>query len=1068
MALTLQTVLKLSASSKTFLRGQMYYQKKKVTEFSTRLNKNGRTCIYAEVLGTENRYVEIVLDEKENITEYVCSCPAFSDHPGACKHIVAVLTNYLTQKNPKAVVMDFNKELKKLTPAVPTDPISKNLIDAYSAEFNTNTDKEEEFSYITISSTLVFNKSLPKLTFKIGSDRPYPIVNLTKFCEDVLSGAEREYGKLFKVNHNLANFDEQSRQLISIILDTYNQEHEKNSPKSELCVNAIMLDRLFDIYVNQSICLNRAGADEYYNVIDANPKLNLFITKNTNGSYTIKCDTFYLLSGYNHLYIQKNRNIYRCNEAYKNAMYSFLTNILQASEYSFNVSNADAAVFFTRVVSQVRPYVNIPNDALFIDNLLPDMLTAKLMLDEPTKGLVTGRLEFWYNDVQIKKDHSYSDIKQDIYREKRIHHIVRSYFTSYSGDHDVFTINREQSILNLIKNGLFIIGQHVDIYTTANFNRLKLAETPKTGIGVSIEGNLICLTLEIGDAKSSELIAIMESYRQKKAYHQLDNGTFIRLENKQFSKIEQLLRGLNLSNSELKCKKIKIPKYRAFFLSNFLQNDNTFSVRRSDEFDEFMQQINGVKNESINVPKSLEKVLREYQVTGYKWLKTVTGYGFSCILADDMGLGKTLQVIALLLSCKRSLPSLVVCPSSLLYNWESEIEKFGQGLKPLVISGNAVKRQALLSNIEGVDIIITSYDQLKRDIELYDNLSFEFNIIDEAQFIKNHSTLNSKSVSKIKSVSRIALTGTPIENQLSELWSIFNFLMPGYLFNYKHFKTYYEIPITRENDTHQLDSLNNIISPFILRRLKKNVLTELPEKNEIAVVTPLGERQEEIYNATILSTKEFIRQKIKENALESNQIGILSMITKLRQICCDPRLCFEDYDDNSAKLEACMEIVSSAVKGGHKVLIFSQFTSMLALIEKELKRNKVSSFLLKGSTKSKDRIEMVEKFNSDATNVFLISLKAGGTGLNLTGADIVIHYDPWWNLAAQNQATDRAYRMGQKNSVTVYKLIAKETIEEKISQLQQSKHNLAESVISNHEGVISSMSAQDIAMLFEI
>lgn len=1076
MALTLQTVLKLSANAKTFLRGQMYYQKKKISEFSSRINKNGKTSIYAEVAGAESRYVEIVLDENENIVEYVCSCPGFSASPGACKHIVAVLTNYLTQKNPGAAnIKATNIDLGALSnpkPAIAplnSNPVVRQLLDAYSFEYAPVND-DTNFTLTKLFATLVFNKSAPTLTFKIGTDRPYPIVNITKFCEDILSKSERDYGKLFKVVHTLDSFDEQSRRLIDIILDAYNFELEKNAPKSQVNVNAVMLDKVFDIYTNQQMTINRGGEDEIYTIIDDNPLLNLSVIKNLDNSYTVNCEPFFLMSGFTHIYIGRQKLIYSCNAAYKNEVYSFLTSLLQSADFSINIPAADASTFFCRVLSQIRSFFTLSNDIPFLNDILPDILTSKVYLDEPKKGIVTAKLEYWYNDIMVSDDKVFTDIKRDEYSEKRMGHILGRYFPNFSEINGLYVLSNEDKILNFIKSGLACLSQYAQIFTTANFNRLKLADYPKVSIGVSLENNLICLSLEIGEAKSSELVAILESYKQNKPYHQLENGTFIRVDNKQFAKIEQLLAGLNLSNTELKSKKIKVQKYRAFFLNTFLQNDNTFSVRRSEEFDEFINKLSGIKNEKIEIPPSLDGVLREYQVTGYKWLKTVTGYGFSCILADDMGLGKTLQVIALLLSGSRdrTRPSLVVCPSSLTYNWESEIAKFGSELKSLVISGNAVKRQTLLSDLTGIDVVITSYDQLKRDIDLYSEYTFEYHIIDEAQFIKNHSTLNSKSVGKVNSEVRIALTGTPIENQLSELWSIFNFLMPGYLFTYKHFKTYFEAPITREKDSRTLTALTSTISPFILRRMKKNVLTELPDKNEISVVTPLDEQQENLYNASIITARDFIKQKIEENALETNQIGILSLLTKLRQICCDPRLCFDNYEHNSAKLEACMDIVTSAVRGGHKVLIFSQFTSMLAIIEKELKKNKISSFLLQGSTPTKNRLEMVDRFNSDSTNVFLISLKAGGTGLNLTGADIVIHYDPWWNLAAQNQATDRAYRIGQKNSVTVYKLIAKDTIEERICAMQQSKHSLAESVISNADGVVAKLSMSDITSLFDI
>jgi len=434
-----------------------------------------------------------------------------------------------------------------------------------------------------------------------------------------------------------------------------------------------------------------------------------------------------------------------------------------------------------------------------------------------------------------------------------------------------------------------------------------------------------------------------------------------------------------------------------------------------------------------------------------------------------MGIGKTLQVITLLederLHSKDSL-SLVVCPSSLILNWQSEIEKFSKTLTSIIISGSSDERKVQIRSCKDYDVVITSYDYLKRDIEAYESLTFQYQIIDEAQYIKNHNTKNAISVKQIQARHRFALTGTPIENSLAELWSIFDFLMPGYLYTYSYFKKQYELPIVKENDMGMLKELKRMVEPFILRRVKKDVLKELPEKVENTMLIELDEETRKLYMANVSLIRDDLNKSFQEKGFANSKIMILSMLTRLRQLCCDPRLLYENYNGIGAKISACMEFIENCRESGKKVLLFSQFTSLLSLLEKELVRQDIPYYLLKGSTPKLQRQQLVNSFNSDDTPIFLISLKAGGTGLNLTSAEVVIHFDPWWNVSAQNQATDRAYRIGQHNNVQVVKLIAKDTIEEKIMQLQSLKQDLSDSIIHNNEGIITSMSKEELMNLF--
>ena len=527
--------------------------------------------------------------------------------------------------------------------------------------------------------------------------------------------------------------------------------------------------------------------------------------------------------------------------------------------------------------------------------------------------------------------------------------------------------------------------------------------------------------------------------------------------------------GLALTDREWSNGRITLPRYRALYLDAVLREREGVYLRRDPALRELLSRSRSATENEYPLPESLRSVLRPYQQHGYRWLRTMEELGFGGILADDMGLGKTLQVIALLLAAKESgsdrRPSLVVCPTSLVLSWEREIQRFAPALRALCVVGDAAARQALLEQTAGYDVLLTSYDLLKRDVALYRGLEFHYHILDEAQYIKNSSTQNAKAVKAIRSAQRFALTGTPVENRLSELWSIFDFLMPGLLFRYSRFRERFETPIVRQGDEQALTQLSRMTAPFILRRLKRDVLTELPEKTERLLPATMENAQRQVYRDTIQELRRQLEDSRDGRFSGQSRITALALLTRLRQICCDPRLCCEGYTGESCKLEACVELLKEAAAGGHKVLLFSQFTSMLALIRQRLEEEQIGCYVLQGSTSKEQRAALVDAFNRDDTPVFLISLKAGGTGLNLTGADMVIHYDPWWNLSAQNQATDRAHRIGQKNPVQVVRLVVRDTVEEKILRMQEDKWRLAEAVVTADGPSIASLSAEELLTL---
>ena len=516
----------------------------------------------------------------------------------------------------------------------------------------------------------------------------------------------------------------------------------------------------------------------------------------------------------------------------------------------------------------------------------------------------------------------------------------------------------------------------------------------------------------------------------------------------------ELAEGLELSVEELEEGHIRVPEYRSFYLDQVLrENEGIVEVKRSSSYKAFLRSMKNVEDSDYEVPAGLNAELRPYQKFGFRWLMTLGAMGFGGILADDMGLGKTVQAIAYLAAVKenyegdRPRHSLIICPASLVYNWESEIHRFAPGLTVETVVGGAGSRKEKIRNSRA-DILLTSYDLLKRDVEAYQEALFDTVFIDEAQNIKNHGTQTAKAVKALGCARRFALTGTPIENSLSELWSIFDFLMPGFLGAYKHFREKYEQPVAARQDEVAAERLRRMIRPFILRRLKKEVLKELPDKLEEVVYSRMETAQREIYEARVQKLLDSLSRQSQEE-YRVGKLQILAELTHLRQLCCDPSLVYENYDGGAAKVDTCVELVSNAVEAGNKVLLFSQFTSMLDIIRRRLDEAGIGYYILTGSTSKEKRNELVKSFNGDGPPVFLISLKAGGTGLNLTAASIVIHFDPWWNQAAQNQATDRAHRIGQQQVVTVYKLIMKDTLEEKILEMQERKAGLSEEIMAD-------------------
>lgn len=483
------------------------------------------------------------------------------------------------------------------------------------------------------------------------------------------------------------------------------------------------------------------------------------------------------------------------------------------------------------------------------------------------------------------------------------------------------------------------------------------------------------------------------------------------------------------------------------------------------------QMLGQVPYEACLIPPAIQASLRNYQVDGIQWLNRLRKMHLNGVLADDMGLGKTLQAITTLTQYINENPgqqSIVVCPTSLVYNWKEEFSKFNPHLKVLAVDGNPNQRKKLLNDIHLYDIVITSYTLLQKDIEFYKTIPLGYAILDEAQHIKNRGTRNAQSVKIIQAAHRLILTGTPIENSLDELWSLFDFLMPGLLSSYDRFiEKYIRFP-TQQQSGKNLDNLRRKVAPFILRRMKKDVLSDLPPVSEIIYHCHLSDVQHDLYRTYAASAREELSQLVKKEGFDRVQIHVLATLTRLKQICCHPAIFAKDQAEigDSSKYDMLLELLQTLMEGRHKTVIFSQYTRMLNIMREDLQKQGIRFEYLDGS--SKNRLGIVKKFNEDQEiPIFLVSLKAGGSGLNLVGADTVIHYDMWWNPAVENQATDRVHRLGQKNSVSSYKLITLNTIEEKILELHKRKKGLVKEVVSRDEDMMSKLTWEEVLELLQ-
>ena len=1048
----------------------------------------------------------------ELIKDYTCDCAACAKYPGMCKHIVAMLMEYNYQADGGEFeqfdeIDEISYEGNALTYGQPLTPVKhtrqsdaelKKLLDYYVLQDRNQFCQQYGNGDVRLVPTLHLEADRESLDLKIGTTQLYVVKDIGELVDNIKQMRYVSYGKKLAFTHSQSAFARESTGIVNLLLEMDNENefsyryqnwgYSSTQQRRSVTLSPPLLDRLMEMYEGKELQVD----DQLLNqeskvfVMRKNPKLPLKIIGDGKNGARVDMESVFLTEGGRQWYLLWRQCFYICTKEYYEQVKGFLKLMVQQREHlkknsyygryrayyeelidpTFYLSEEDFSAFAKNVLPMAADVLDIRIEKVDFAAYEAEEAVFRSYLDKVGSHIeCKAKVLYGEREFDVAKIPAKEEAIRDIRREYEVRSILEGYF-EVASDQQTYYSKEEDLMLGFLEVGLPQLETVSEIFATDRFKNMRVVPMPMVTAGIVIKGNLLDVSWNIEGMSAQEVMDILADYKKKKKYHKLKTGEFLRMDENSLAVLEELNEGLHLTKEELKERKAQVPLYRSLYLDS-LMKDNADYIRleRDKKFKTVIREMRSMEDADREVPDKIHAVLRPYQEIGFQWLSSLAKFGFGGILADDMGLGKTLQVLTFL-AAEPEAKALVVCPASLIYNWEEECRRFYPDAKTAAVAGTVHVRQGQIASSGQYDILITSYDLLKRDIDSYENMHFDYMIIDEAQYIKNASTQAAKAVKAISSTCRFALTGTPIENRLSELWSIFEFLMPGYLFSYKRFKEELEVPIAESRDEAARIRLSRFVRPFILRRLKKDVLKELPDKVEEVVYARMEGEQSSLYLAR---EKQLLMTLAKqtEEEFKTQKLFILAELTALRQICCDPLLVYENYEGESAKTKTCMEVVENAVSGGHKVLLFSQFSSMLEHLSAKFGEHGLRAFLLTGKTSKEERRRLVAAFQAGEADVFLISLKAGGTGLNLTAADMVIHYDPWWNLAAQNQATDRAYRIGQDNKVIVLRLIMKGTIEERILKMQEDKQNLADSIISEDGISISGLDKEQLLSVLE-
>ncbi|WP_249869415.1 DEAD/DEAH box helicase [Oceanobacillus saliphilus] len=1044
-----------------YKRGLDYYKQNKVSDLLYDINYLVWT---ATVHGSEDYFVEINMKNFNNgsIDTY-CDCPAFETF-GSCKHIAATLISIV------------NKETN--SPSLPVKPnyqLTNSFIQALSQVPQQNR-TSEVFSdktpmYVEYYCKWTFDKNL-QLEIRTGEKHCYVVKNAFGFLRDVLQGRDHYFTKKFAYNPDNHYFLQKDYEVFEMLFaikrneeiyhdfsHTFNAEGN-NGDKRYLTIPPLAAKELLEKLSERDFTVeakNRSFRD--VSIEKDSLPFNFSLTKNERDDLMLKIgdaegatyfQLYEILFQQGVFYFPAKEQVHILEEVSRFGM----------NDLELPIRKAQADTFLSEVMPSLKKIGNVDVEETIKAEIVQLPLRAKLYI-EMKADWITGKLEYHYGDQLIdpftgRKENNDVIIIRDVDKEQQIMQLIEHANFHYNGK-ELYIESDEEELYDFLYYVLPLLDDYVELFLTQDIRGMIVenAPMPTTSVRLESSANLLEIGFDINGVNDSEINEILNAVIEKKRYYRLGSGELLSLEGEEFSSMKRFFDDMEIHKDDVLNGNVHMPVFRGTQLDELIDTKKNYDPA----FRQLLNQLKSPEEQIYELPETLQASLRNYQLTGFQWFKSLSNYHLGGILADDMGLGKTLQSIAYLASESMGEtigPHLIVAPSSVVYNWKNEFEKFAPDLSVVVLTGVPEDRHQLIEKSQGTNVWITSYATLRQDIEYYREMTFQTMTLDEAQYIKNYATKTSRAIREIKATRRFALSGTPIENSIDELWAIFQVVLPGLMPNHRKFKQ-----LSNEK-------IAMMTRPFILRRLKKDVLKELPDKIESVHVSELTKEQKDLYVGYLRQVQQETVKSMKGSGFNQNRMKILAGLTRLRQICCHPSLFIENYEGHSGKLEQLMDTVQTAMENGKRMLIFSQFTSMHEIIKKRLEKAGYGYFYLHGQTPSKERVEMTERFNNGENNIFLISLKAGGTGLNLTGADTVILYDLWWNPAVEDQATGRAHRFGQKNVVQVIRLVTEGTIEEKIYDLQQKKRELIDQVIQPGETMLSSLSEDDVRELLNL
>lgn len=1084
-------IIKSLCGQISYERGEVYYRAKKVT-FT---NYNPETSIYeATVKGNSNFQVTIEINRKGDV-DAECTCPTLNSYDNYCQHIAAVLLNIMDiQQN------SFSGGTEHIEPkiAISTDRTSESSAEniqltndvlrlfgdkplrtsSTQTLFDTRTILNVEFT--CRSFPYDYRKYMFGIEMKVGPKRLYTVHKVREFLERIHRREAYVFSKHFTYDPKFHSFQKENDAVIRQLIQIYQNEkmYSEVSNVGSVHVNNKSDDRMLPILpfsweillpllveapsvrlkqgnsIFDRICLSDEPLPLHFEFDEAQAKGYQLAVQGLEKIIVMESYGVVLSEG-KLLKLQVDQ----CKRL------SELKHMLETSrKHQIQIPPEQMEPFMEEVVPGLMKLGSIHITQAVSERIMQKPLKAKLYLDRVKHRLLAG-LEFQYGDIVINPLEGHDQkrgtdriLMRDGERERRILELMEQ--SAFSKTEGGYFMHDEEAEYDFLYHIVPQLEKLVQIYATSAVKiRLHTGHTPpKVTVDVAEQLDWLEFRFDMEGISESDIRNLLKSLEEKRKYYRLPNGALLPLESAEFQEIIRFMNRMGIRQRDVKGTEIRLPLVRGLHLVDSYEKGNT--VKLGKLFRQFLENMQNPDNLDFPVPDSLAPILRDYQKYGFQWLKTLAHYRFGGILADDMGLGKTLQSIAFIVSVlpeirKQELPAIIVAPASLIYNWQNELKKFAPEIRAVIADGSRVERSNILKDVSQVDIIITSYPLLLKDIKLYAEQSFHTLVLDEAQFFKNHATKTAQAVKVIQTRYRFALTGTPVENTLEELWSIFDVVFPELFPDRKAFND-----LSRE-------IVAKRVRPFLLRRLKTDVLKELPEKIESLQASELLPEQKKLYVAYLAELQQETVKHLNKG-FQKNRIKILAGLTRLRQLCCHPALFVKDYAGSSAKFEQLMEIIVECRSAGKRMLIFSQFTEMLGLIRRELAYQRVPYFYLDGKTPTSERVELCNRFNEGERDLFLISLKAGGTGLNLTGADTVILYDLWWNPAVEQQAADRAHRIGQKNVVQVIRLVTQGTVEDKMYELQQKKKNLIEEVIQPGQETLSALTEQDIREILMI